>query len=79
MGVQSRKNCKVYNEPLPLTKELAMQFIDTVNPFGTDAFTPPTTANIKVRPHRLPKTKRGTRALRSPMMPSTIIKNFLLA
>ncbi len=65
--------------PSPFIKEIAMQFIDIENPFGTALFTPPTPATIKVRPHRLPKTKRGTRALRSPMMPSTIIKNFMLA
>ena len=53
-------------------------YINAENPFGTALFTPPTTATIKVRPHRLPKTKRGTRALRSPMMPSTVLKNILL-
>lgn len=47
------------------------------NPFGTDLFTPPTTDTIKVKRHKLPKTRRGTRALR-PLLPSVVIKNALL-
>lgn len=54
-----------------------MLFNNIDNPFGTDLFTPPTTATIKVKPHKLPKTKRGTRALR-PLLPAVVVKNFLL-
>jgi hypothetical protein len=58
-----------------------MQFAEIDNPFGTDAFAAPTTATIKVKTHRLPKTKRSeiVRVLRAPKPPSTIIKNFLLS
>lgn len=58
-----------------------MQFAEIDNPFGTALFTPPTTSNIKVRPHRRPKTKKSAvvRVLRNPTAPSTIIKNFLLS
>lgn len=52
-------------------------FLNIDNAYGTDAFTPP--APVKVKPHKLPKTKRGTRARRSPSMPSTVLKNFLLS
>lgn len=57
-----------------------MYFADIENAFGTDSFTPPTTSNIKVRPHRRPKTKKSAvmRVLRNPTAPSTIIKNALL-
>jgi hypothetical protein len=63
-----------------LTKETIMQFTDIENPFGTDAFTPPTTGSVKVKSHRLPKTRRSAvvRVLRNPTAPSTIIKNALL-
>jgi hypothetical protein len=53
-------------------------YINAENPFGTDVFTPPAPAPIKVKRHKLPKTKRGTRALRNPTMPSTVLKNILL-
>ena len=56
-----------------------LHFADTENPFGTDAFTPPTTSDIKVKLHKLPKTKKGARVYRSPIMPSTLLKNFLLS
>lgn len=55
-----------------------LHFADTENPFGTDAFTRPTPDEIKVKPHKLPKTKKGAKVYRSPIMPSTIVKNFLL-
>lgn len=54
-----------------------IMFQDIENPYGTALFTPP--APVKVKLHKLPKTKRGTRARRSPVMPSTILKNFLLS
>jgi hypothetical protein len=58
-----------------------MFLADIDNAFGTDTFTPPTAASIKVKSHRLPKTKRSAvvRVLRNPTAPSTIIKNFLLS
>jgi hypothetical protein len=54
-----------------------IMFLNIDNAYGTDLFTPP--APVKVKPHKLPKTKRGTHTRRSPVLPSTIIKNFLLS
>jgi hypothetical protein len=53
-------------------------FIDIDNAYGTDLFTPPA-PSVKVKPHKLPKTKRGVRVLRNPTAPSKILKNFLLS
>ena len=53
-----------------------MQFTDIENPFGTQLFVAP--GDVKVKPHKLPKTRKGTRALRNPKAPSTVLKNFLL-
>jgi hypothetical protein len=53
-----------------------MQFAGIDNQFGTDAFAAPTV--VKIRPHRLPKTKKGVRVHRAPNPLSATIKNFLL-
>lgn len=53
-----------------------MQFAEIENPYGTALFVAP--GSVKVKPHKLPKTKRGTHALRNPKAPSQILKNFLL-
>lgn len=52
-----------------------MLFAGIDNPFGADAFAPP--ASIKVKPYKLPKTKRGTRVRRAPQSLS-VLKNALL-
>lgn len=51
--------------------------INSDNPFGIDAFAAPAPDFVKVKPHKLPKTKKGTRA-RRPLLPSVVIKNILL-
>ena len=58
-----------------------MYFADIENPFGTSVTIAPTATPVKVRPHRLPKTKKSqvVRFLKNPTAPSTIIKNFLLS
>lgn len=53
-----------------------MYFAEIENPFGTSLFTAPT--STKVRPHRLPRVKKGTSVRRAPKPLSTIIKNTLL-
>jgi hypothetical protein len=57
-------------------KENTMFNID--NPFGTDLFVAPAPDSVKVKPHKLPKTKKGSRVLRAPKPPSAVIKNVLL-
>lgn len=52
-----------------------MYFVDIENPFGTSAFDAPTAGTVK--PHKLPRTSKKTRSRKSPIMPSTILKNIL--
>lgn len=52
-------------------------YLNIDNPFGADAFAP--TAPVKVKPHKLPKTKRSARVLRAPKPLSVVVKNFLLS
>lgn len=60
--------------PRPL-KGTTMYFVDIENPFGTSAFDAPTAGTVK--PHKLPRTSKKTRSRKSPIMPSTILKNIL--
>lgn len=48
------------------------------NPFGTDLFVAPAPDSVKVKLHKLPKTKKGSRVLRAPKPLSAVIKNALL-
>jgi hypothetical protein len=53
-----------------------LHFADIENPFGASAFDAPT--STKVRPHKLPKVKKGTVVRRAPKPLSTVVKSFLL-
>jgi uncharacterized linocin/CFP29 family protein len=55
---------------------IMLHFADIENPFGAQAFVAPT--STKVRPHKLPKVKKGTVVRRDPKPLSTVVKNFLL-
>lgn len=47
------------------------------NPFGTELF--PAPAPVRVKSHKLPRTRNVTRVLRAPKSPSVILKNYVLS